>query len=42
MSLTRFFVDGAEAFIFTTGFFGFFASRLPRCFSVAMIVTPDL
>jgi hypothetical protein len=33
---TVFFWDGAAAFIFGTGFFGFFVSRLPRCFSMLM------
>ena len=30
------FVVGAAAFVLGTGFFGFFASRLPCFFSVAM------
>ena len=29
-------VDGAEAFVFTFGALGFFASRLPRLFSEAI------
>lgn len=33
---TKPFVDGAEAFVFTLGAFGFFASRLPRLLSVAI------
>ncbi|GJE54024.1 hypothetical protein EKPJFOCH_0496 [Methylobacterium thuringiense] len=40
-SLTMFFVDGAAAFVFTTAFLGFFVSRLPRCFSLAMVVSPE-
>jgi hypothetical protein len=36
LAATKPFVDGAEAFVFTLGTFGFFASRLPRLLSVAM------
>jgi hypothetical protein len=31
------FVEGAAALLLGTGFFGFFVSRLPRFFSVAMV-----
>jgi hypothetical protein len=37
LAATKPFVDGAEAFVFTFGALGFFASRLPRLLSVAMI-----
>ena len=36
LAVTKPFVDGAEAFVFTFGALGFFASRLPRLLSVAI------
>jgi len=38
-ALTMSLVEAAAAMVFTTGFFGFFASRLPRLFSLAMEIS---
>ncbi|ACS39984.1 protein of unknown function [Methylorubrum extorquens DM4] len=38
---TRFLVEGAAAITFAVDFFGFFVSRLPRFFSVAMSMAPS-
>ncbi len=36
------FVEGAAAIVFVFSFFGFFASRLPRCSPLAMSASPDV
>ena len=35
------FVEGAAAIVFVFSFFGFFASRLPRCSPLAIAAPPD-
>ncbi len=40
LELTVPFVEGAAAIVFVFSFFGFFASRLPRCSPLAILASP--